>query len=177
MSAAYPSSTRNKHKHVTFHTMVTQRTYSNTDSHTLPQYNHMLSDKHPSLIADSGTNIHLTNKTISLRNRRPSHDEPALSASKNAIISTAKGELTIGPEEITASEAGVPESLLGLGALARKNYVSVLENQGINIIKKSDVNITYKIPPPIHGTFDHDNTWRIPVSRGNNNTDFEETKK
>ena len=52
-----------------------------------------------------------------------------------------------------------------------------MDNQGINIIKKSDVNITYKIPPPIHGTFDHDNIWRIPVSRGNNNTDFEETKK
>ena len=115
------------------------------------------------IIADSGTNITLVTDNIALQNERKSLDPNPISASKNSIQVTSMGEMNVGPLQITAKRADINEPLLALGDYARKQFITILDDQGIFITKKRDVHIIYNKPPPITGTFDCDNIWRIPI--------------
>ena len=71
--------------------------------------------------------------------------------------------MNVGPLQITAKRADINEPLLELVDYANHQYVTILDDRGIRITKKHDVQIKYTKPPPIQGTFDFDNIWRIPI--------------
>ena len=118
------------------------------------------------IVLDSGTNITIARPECTLTNTEVlfNGELNITSASKNTIRPTSKGDLPLQGTIVTpAVTADVNESLLAPGELARKGYVSILDDSGAKITKKEDVHIEYLKPAAITGTFDDDNLWRIPL--------------